>query len=61
MMVRGVAVGARVPPQLGAGPSLGAVGPVERLCACDEALRGLAHYEPPDAPAIEASPCAAIG
>ena len=48
-------------PAAGPGPSLGAVGSVERLCACDEALRGLAHYEPPVAPAVEASPCAAIG
>jgi coenzyme F420-reducing hydrogenase alpha subunit len=34
---------------------------VETLFACDEALRIIAAYEPPDAPAVEVHPRAAIG
>ncbi len=34
---------------------------VEVLWACDEALRLIENYEPPDAPAVEVTPCAATG
>ncbi|MGH8094547.1 MAG: Ni/Fe hydrogenase subunit alpha [Chthoniobacterales bacterium] len=34
---------------------------VEVLWACDEALRIIEHYEPPEAPAIEVAPRAAVG
>jgi coenzyme F420-reducing hydrogenase alpha subunit len=34
---------------------------VEALWACDEALRIIENYEPPDAPAIEVTPRAAMG
>ena len=34
---------------------------VEVLWACDEALRIIENYEPPDAPAVEVTPRAATG
>ncbi len=34
---------------------------VEVLWACDEALRIIENYEPPDAPAVEVTPRAAVG
>ncbi|GIV16785.1 MAG: Ni/Fe hydrogenase subunit alpha [Armatimonadota bacterium] len=34
---------------------------VETVYACDEALRLIANYTPPDNPAVEAQPCAATG
>jgi sulfhydrogenase subunit alpha len=34
---------------------------VEMLYACDEALRIIGSYEPPDPPAIEVLPCRAVG